>query len=227
MKHRRFRLLAVLVVVLAAASPCVDAAAPTMPPTFEGLVRVASKNLDAVYLLPGADFGVYKKVLIDPVEVSFSREWMRGTSGSGTIRRRVDEKDAQQIADAMRSGFADIFAAAFAKTGYEVVTSAGPDVLRLSPGIVNLYISAPASATARTARTYTVDAGEATLALQARDSTTGALLGVAIDRRRTRSSDRLEVASSTANRAAFEDLFRQWARICTVGLEALKSRPAK
>ena len=230
MKRRRsewrFR-LPLFVAILAAAIPVVDAAAPTMPPTFEGLAKVASTNFDAVYVLPDTDFSVYKKVLIDPVEVSFHRDWGRRDSRSRGVRRTVDERDAQQIADTMRSGFADIFAAAFAKSGYEVVTTAGPDALRLSPAIVNLYINTPPSTAARTTRSFTVDAGEATLALQARDSTTGALQGVAIDRRRTRITGRLELASSAATRADFEELFRRWAGISAAGLDALRSRGGK
>jgi hypothetical protein len=230
MKRRRSQRpywLLLFAAILAAATAGVDAAAPTMPLEFEGLANVASTSFDAVYLLPDADFSAYTKVLIDPVEVSFHRNWGRSTSRSRGVRRSVDEREAQQIADTMRSGFADIFAAAFAKSGYEVVTTAGPDVLRLSPAIVNLYINTPPSTIARTTRTFTVDSGEATLALQARDSTTGALLGVAVDRRRTRSSGRLELASNAATRADFEELFRRWAGISAIGLDALRLRGGK
>ena len=230
MKRRRSQCpcwLPLFVAVLAAAIPAVDAAAPTMPPEFEGLARVVSTNFDAVYLLPDADFSVYTKVLIDPVVVSFHWNGGRSPRGSRGVRRNVDEREAQQIADTMRSGLADIFAAAFAKSGYEVVTTAGPDVLRLSPAIVTLYINTPPSTIARTTRTFTVDSGEATLALQARDSTTGAPLGVAVDRRRTRNTGRLELASSAATRADFEQLFRRWAGISALGPDALRSRGDK
>jgi hypothetical protein len=60
--------------------------------------------------------------------------------------------------------------------------------------------------------------------MQARDSTTNALLGLVIDRSRTRSSGRAQFTTSVSNRAAFEDLFRRWADICVSGLEELKAR---
>jgi hypothetical protein len=72
-------------------------------------------------------------------------------------------------------------------------------------------------------RTYTVEAGEATLVLQARDSTTGALLSIAIDRRETQSQRRLMLSSDGTNRADFEHLFERWADTCVKGLDALKA----
>jgi hypothetical protein len=42
-----------------------------MPDTWDGLVEVKPKRMDAAYLLPGADFRSYTKVMIDPSEVAF------------------------------------------------------------------------------------------------------------------------------------------------------------
>ena len=51
-------------VVLTAAWSVAQAAAPAaVPPELEGLVKVKSKNLDAIYLLPGADFNAYPKIM--------------------------------------------------------------------------------------------------------------------------------------------------------------------
>jgi hypothetical protein len=199
-------------------------AAPPLPAPYEGLVQVKSRNLDAVYLLPGADFRDYSKIMIDPVQVSFRKDWVKEANRSRGASRRINDQDAQQIAQAARSGFETIFAAAFKAKGYEVVDSAAPDVLRLSPAIANLYLNAPLpTAGPGVSRTYTVEAGEATLALEARDSTTGAVLGLAVDRSATRRSGPTTMTTSTSNRAEFEDLFKRWADICVKGLEQLKA----
>ncbi|HSS70752.1 MAG TPA: DUF3313 family protein [Casimicrobiaceae bacterium] len=199
-------------------------AAPPLPAPYEDLVQVKSRNLDAVYLLPGADFRAYSKVMIDPPQVSFRKDWVKEANRSRGTSRRITEQDAQQIAQAARSGFESIFAAAFREKGYDVVTNAAPDVLRLSPAIANLYINAPlATAGPGVSRTYTVEAGEATLALEVRDSTTGALMGLAVDRSTTRRSSPVSLTTSGSNRADFEDLFRRWATICVKGLEQLKT----
>src|SRR5262249_39675664 len=138
---------------------------------------------------------------------------------------RVSQQDAQQIADAMRSGFADIFAATFKAKGYEIVNAPGPDVLRLSAEVANVYITAPnPMGGGAGTRTYTVEAGEGTLALAGRDSTTGAVLGIAVDRRTTGGAGHATLATSTSNRFEFEELFRDWSLACVRGLEQLKAR---
>jgi len=206
---------------------CAAHAVAQVPPTLEGLVKVPSKRLAAVYLLPGADFRAYTKVLIDPVQVAFQKNWVSQMNRSrGGAAPKIDESDARAIADAMRSGFQEIFAATFKAKGYELAAAPASDVLRLSPEVVNVYLNAPDPGRPGVTRTYTVEAGEATLVLAARDSTTGALLGVAIDRSSTRVSRHLSTTTSVTNRGEFEDLFRHWADICAKGLEQLKASAA-
>jgi len=217
----------VLGAILTVVSTLAAGAGGALPPELEGLVKAKSKKLDAVYLLPGVDFHVYPKLIIDPVQVSFHKDWMKEMNRARGVSGRIDDSDAQKIAEAMRSGFEDVFAAAFKAKGYEIVAMPGRDVLRLSPAVVNLYLNAPAPAQAGVTRTYAVEAGEATLVLQARDSMTGALVGVAVDRSETRNLGRPVITTSASNRADFEDLFKRWSVICANGLEELKSRPAK
>lgn len=222
---RRRVLVAAFVLGVLPAVTCVPSvrAATGLPPTFEGLVKVESKRLAGVYLLPGADFRAYTKVMIDPVQVSFRPGWQKDMNMSRGASRRISDSDAQEIAMAVRSGFGDIFANAYKAKGYEVVATPAADVLRLSPAVVNLYLNAPDPLAAGVARTYTVEAGEASLSLEARDSTTGALLGVAVDRRGTRDRGATFTTGGT-NRAAFEAMFKLWADICVNGLAELKAK---
>ena len=67
----------------------------------------------------------------------------------------------------------EVFTEAYKKAGLEAVTAPGADVLRLRPGVVDLYIVAPDNMSAGRSRTYTMEAGQATLFLEVRDSTTG------------------------------------------------------
>jgi hypothetical protein len=111
---------------LAAALNAVPAqAASTLPPPFDELVQVRSRQLDMVYLLPGADFRPYKKVMIDPVQVSFRPDWLSRTNSSRGAPRRISDADAEQISQSARTGFEDIFAAAF--TGRATRSSPAPD----------------------------------------------------------------------------------------------------
>src|ERR1700752_3006575 len=98
--------------VSTALAPVCDAA-PVLPPPYDDLVQVKSKKLDAVYLLPGADFSGYSKLMIDPAQVSFRKDWVKETNRSRGLSGKIDDDDAQQIAQAARSGFENIFIAAF------------------------------------------------------------------------------------------------------------------
>lgn len=212
--------------VIGCCVPVASLAAPAgsgIPATTEGLVKVPSKRLAAVYLLPGADLRAYTKIMLDPVQVSFRKGWLKDVNSSRGVTRRVSEDDAQQIAAAMRSGFQDIFAAAFKAKGYEIVASPGPDVLRLAAEVANVYLNAPDPMAGAGVRSYTVEAGEATMVLAARDSTTGAVLGIALDRRTTGGAGHATMASSVSNRFEFQELFQDWARACVNGLEQLKA----
>ena len=197
-----------------------------LPPEMADLVKVKSAQLDDVYLLPGTDFKAYKKVMIDPAQVSFSKNWMkdmnsqRGISGS-----KITPEQVKQVADEARKGFTDLFTGAFKQAGIEVVTANGPDVLRLTPAVINLYANAPASGSSAT-RTYAISAGQASFVLAVRDSVSGTLLGMALDKRETRSAAGAPVmVDGVVNRAEFETLFRRWAQIAVKGFNNLRESP--
>lgn len=194
------------------------------PAAWDGLQKVKSKRVDQAYLLPGADFRDYNKVMIDPTQVAFRKNWERDINRSSrSARDRVTAEDADRIRQSMSEGFGEILGKDFGKAGYEVVTVPGPDVLRLTPMLVDVYVNAPQdSMQAGRSYTYTIEAGEATLALEARDSETGQLLGRAVDERRTGTNATWTWTTSITNNAEFSNLFRQWSRILTEGMAGLK-----
>jgi hypothetical protein len=192
--------------------------------TWDGLIEVKPKRLDAAYLMPGADFRPYTKLMIDPVEVAFQKDWMKDMNESRVgLSGRITQSDAEKIAAAAREGFDEVFNEAFKAKGIQIVTEPGADVLRLRPGVIDLYIAAPDKMQAGMSRTYTVEAGQATLFVELVDSTSGALLGRALDRRATRDSGRAMITNSVTNRADFKALFKQWADICIKGFEDLQA----
>ena len=67
MAARTVRLSILATLAIIASSPAV-----TRPPdTWNGLMRVKSAKMNAVYLLPKADFRTYTKVMLEPAEVAF------------------------------------------------------------------------------------------------------------------------------------------------------------
>ncbi len=199
-------------------------AAPLLGQTgdsWDGLVKVRSPRADAVFLAPGADFRSYTKVMLGPTEIAFRRNFQRDYNRNARAGTRISDEDAAAIADAARQGFEEIFAREYREAGYQIVDQAAPDVLLLRTAVANLYIAAPERMTAGRSSSYSYEAGEATLVLEARDSVSRAVLGRAIDSRLA--GDAPGVRTQVSNRADFEALFRTWARASIRGFETLKA----
>ena len=194
------------------------------PDTWDGLAKVKSKRLDVAYLLPGADFRGYTKVMLDPTELAFAKNWQRdyNSSTGGRISARISDRDMEE---ALVKGVAEsneIFAEQWTKGGYQLVTQPGPDVLRIKTGVLNIRVNAPDVQSAGRTYSFSREAGEATFFVEARDSLSGALLGRAVDQRyageggqawRTRGS----------NRDDFRQLVAEWGRDAVRGLGELKA----
>jgi hypothetical protein len=175
------------------------------------------------YLLPHADFRAYSKVMFDPPQVAFAKNWQRDFNRSTiSLSGRVSDKDMRDTIEEGQASLSQIFPRRFTKEGFQVVSQAGPDVLRVGVAIVNLEINAPERNMPGRSRTYAVDAGEATFAIEVRDSLTGQLLGRAVDRREAGEGPTYRRTISS-NLADFEGLFETWAEISARRLMELRS----
>jgi hypothetical protein len=213
--RKSFALLAAAMLIGATAT----AAAPK--DNWDGLVEVNARQMDAAFLAPGADFRPFGKVMLDKPEAAFRQNWLRDVNRGMRGTGRVTEADAARILEAVQTDTTDIFAEEFRRGGYEVVTTPGPDVLRVRTGILDLVVNAPDAATTGRSRTFTANAGEATLVLEARESVGAGLLARAIDRRETRRI--AGQANRVTNTADFRQLARDWARISVRQLDTLKA----
>lgn len=206
------------VAILAVATPATAQAPATE--SWDGLVEVNARRLDSAFLAPGADFRPYTKVMIDEPEVAFRQNWLRDMNRSRSAGRRVTEEDAARIQQSVGASTVDVFSRAFTNAGFEVVTRPGPDVLDLRTAIVNLFVNAPDTMSAGRSTTFTTNAGEATLVLEARDSLTNALLARVVDRRETRGIP--GPTNRVTNTSEFRTLANDWARIAASRLGTLK-----
>ena len=216
MRHRH-----VAIAFLACTLATTSVAAEAPPVEWDGLQRVASKRFDLVYLQPGAEFRSYTKVIVEPTEVAFRKNWRRDyNSGTRDLGGRVSERDVE---DAISKGVAaasDIFSDAWRKGGYAVVDAPGPDVLKVRTGIVNISVTAP---DVRSTRSYTFanEAGYATLVVELWDSTTGALIARVVDQK-VAGDNSVGQRISVTNRADFRDLVERWANDSIRGMDELK-----
>jgi Protein of unknown function (DUF3313) len=222
MNRRRFAITAVTALAVGGAT---KALAASPPAEWDGLSRVKSSRLQNVYLLPGADFRPFTKVMLDPTEIAFRRNWQRDFN-SRTARGasgRITDADIEQMVDDGGKAATDIFSQAFAAGGFPVVNAPGPDVLRVRTAVVNLTVTSPDRMTSGRSRTYSGEAGTATLVIEARDSVSGALLGRAVDSQVAGDSSIFLNRTRMSNRADFRALAQRWARTAVSGLQQLKA----
>ena len=211
-------------IMLAAAVPIVaqDASAPATDDNWEGLARVQSDKIELVYLLPGADFRPYTKVILDPPEMAMKANWLRDQRrSSSTLGSQATERDITRALTDGREEFEKRLTRALTEAGFTIVTSPGEDVLRLRSGVVDIDVVAPDVSAQRT-RNFSEEAGAATLVIEVRDSVTNALLGRAIERRVAGDNGPF-LRTSVSNRADFDQLFQRWARAAANGLAELKA----
>ncbi len=223
MKLRIIAACGVALIMLGTAVPAAYAA--EAPTTWDDLKLVKSGRSQRVYLLPGANFGAYTKVMLDPTEVAFRKNFVRDYNrSSGTVSRRISEEDANRALDQVKDSMGDIFAEEYQKAGFQVVQQPGPDVLRIRTGVIDLVVNSPDIRSS--GRTYSAswEAGEATLVVEARDSQTGALLGRALDRRLAGDTQPY-LRNAVTNKADFKILFRKWAKASSEGLKRLQGSP--
>jgi hypothetical protein len=207
-----------LAIVAIATSPSVKSDEPSAEP--DGLVRVDTRALDHLYVLPAADFASYKRIRLDPVDVSFSDRWdpSSNRAAARSRSRRMTDADVERLRSEVASEFEKTLAEELRRGGYMLVQGNGDDVLRVTPMIVNLYISAPNTQTPGV-RTYTASTGHMTLVAAVRDSVTGEHLARVVDTQQARATGRMQLASSVSNWADARRAFTNWARVLVAGLD--------
>jgi len=186
--------------------------APVSP---DGLELTKSSQVDVLYKRADATLAGYRKLMIDPVQVAFKKNWKPSAM-------EVSSSDRERI----RTGVAEEFRKVFSeelqqKGGYQIVDAAGPDVLRVSAAVVDLYINAPDTMQAGRSRTYVTSAGEMTLIAELRDSDSGQILARAADRKNASSSP-MTWTNSVTNTAEARRIMRSWAQALRGALDAAR-----
>ena len=191
---KKMALIAVLSALVGTFSGA-QAADDDWPPkvTSDGLNLVEGTKAAAVWVLDGADFSEYNRVMIVDVGVGFKKNWRRDYNRDRmSLGSQVSKSDAEKIKQRVADEFKTVFTNELTKAGYEVsnysLDLAGHDILVLRPAIMDLDVTAPDTGAAGTGRTFTASAGAMTLYLEFYDSVTSALLGRVVDRKADRGS---------------------------------------
>lgn len=189
------------------------------PPTVshDGLKLTSSKNVALLYVREGATLSGYSKVMLDPVYVAFDKQWSRD-------RRDIREDERERIRTELAEEFLKVFTEELQTSGdYQIVDAGGPEVLRVTAAIVDLYVTAPDVNRAGRNRTYTVSAGRMTLIAELRDTESGAILARVADRKEASNYNTFQWTTRASNTADARRILKSWAGALHKGLDAARS----
>lgn len=214
----------VIAALLAAVGGCTSMQSGPNEVTEDGLTRVTVSGVDAAYVRKGADFKQYTKIMLDPVQVAFDKNWdPKRTASNLPLPAEDRERIRREAADL----FMQVFKQELEKDGgYPLVSAAGPDVMRLSAALVDVYVNAPDTMSPGRSRTYVMNAGSATLVAEVRDSESGAILGRLFDHREASNTGMLQWSGSVQNSAEAQRMFARWAKLLRERLDAVRAAPA-
>jgi hypothetical protein len=160
-------------------------------------------------------------VIIDPASLAYKTEPILAT---GMNRRRGNYRLHPDTVERLKQIYRDTFHKEMSqKSNYQVVSDAGPGILRISGHIVNLVVNVPPAHGRQ--QEFVRDAGEITLIVDVRDAQTSEPLTRIVDRRGIRpggSGDAAGYESGTVtNFGAMRDIFPIWARLLRDWLDDL------
>jgi hypothetical protein len=145
-----------------------------------GLEPVEMHGMDYAAVDPLTDFGSYSRVIVDPVEVSFVRDWEPQKPGSSFDATERDlDRLKQDLSEVVHDGFVREI-----REGdrYEVTDLPGPGVLRIHARLVDVRLNAPHLPTTARTEQFARSAGEWTLVADLVDTQSGAVVARLVDR---------------------------------------------
>jgi len=192
----------------------------------DGLHLQKSGDARVVYVRPGATLEPYKRVAILECYVEFEKDWQRRYNQTAPLGARLTDADADKIKSAIAAEFKKVFTDELqTKGGYQVVDVAAPDVMILRPALVNVVVTAPDVANSGMTRTIVSSAGQMTLFLELYDSVSSQILARIIDPKADPSGF-AQRASRVTNKAAADEMLREWAQKLREHLDAVHGAQA-
>lgn len=188
----------------------------------DGLRLVKGSKMSVVYAEPGADLGIYKRVMLLTPEVAFKKNWERQQRSSSADR--LGGPSTRTIKRKLSEEFEAVFKETLTTGGYQLVEEAAADVLTVKPFIINLDVNAPERGGSTRNESYVRSAGEMTLYIELFDSETGDMIAKALDRKVDNPNNvhYYTWATSSSNKRAADQILRGWANILLEALNEAK-----
>ena len=205
--------------VLSLAFFCTLVSAKDVPDvSYDGLVLVQGSKVDVAYVKPGADFSIYKKVMINLVDVRFKKGWERE-------HREVRSRDQARIKKDLAKLLHETFRRELQEQGdMEVTNKPGEDVLEVRTAIIDLDITAPDVMSANRTRNFVTSAGEMSVVGELYDSVTGDILARFKDTKRASSVGRFTYSNRISNSQEARRALTYWARLLNDRLREIRQQ---
>jgi hypothetical protein len=192
--------------------------------TEDGLVRVPARASGGVYRDPAADFTHYRRIMLEPPTIEFTRSWREQ-------HPEVKDRDVARIRDEAVKLFRDEFARELVERGpYEFADAPAPDVLRVIPRVVDLDIPAPDAGRDVGDKTLTPGPVKMQVTGELRDASQNTLLAriIIFEGQHRYGMDELRLANRSTNAHEMRLGFGKWSMMVLEALNVAKaSQPAK
>jgi hypothetical protein len=196
------------------------AGCPANPPAAEvsddGLQRVEISQFDELYVAPGVSLANYRRVMIEPVEVTFKKDWRKKQHPD------LSDRDFESFRNELARALREKLVTELAKGGYAIAESPDKDVLRVRPSIENVDFAGPEMAGDK--KTLAYSDGEMTLRVLAFDAQSGALIARAKDYEEDNDTQMLELADRISAYDTARRMFSRWAEALRSALDVAKVR---
>jgi hypothetical protein len=135
----------------------------------DGLLRVPSTAAAGVYRAEGWPFMQYKEIVLEPLVVTFARDWEKNHPD-------VPPKEIRRMRDEAAKNFRDTFTKEIiGRAKYKFAQAPGEHVLLINPTVVDLDVPAPD--TNADTKSYAPGPPKMQIVSELRDSVTGKLVG--------------------------------------------------
>lgn len=203
-------------------TPVIDTG-PDAEITFDGLHAIKGGRADHAWARPGLDLSQYSKIKLQGAGIEYRPG---GESGRTSVARsrggpfEVTEKQKERVQAVVEEAFLKELGKS---KRFTIVNEAGPDVLLIHAGLLDVVSYVPPEPIGRT-DIYLSAVGEATLVLEIRDSLTNAILVRVIDRNAAESiGGTFQESNRVSNTAEVRRLVKRWASLLRQRLDEFAS----
>jgi hypothetical protein len=179
----------------------------------DGLVRVPTALLDELFVDPTVPLSNYKRVMIDPVEISFTDGWRKD-------HPELSDHDFEVFSKRLTTMLHDTLVKEFARGGYTLVESPEHDVLRVRASIEDAFFPAPEQSPDKTVQV--LSQGRMTLRVQGYDGPSEALVARGRDGEVDPQRRVLERADRVSAQVWAQQVFDEWAQKLRSAMDVAK-----